>query len=317
MRGRAGVTRRKAGPTGAVAALLAVGTCGLVVSVGGPGARAFADTPRYELYCPGTPVGNIVLNDVDTTGTITPPAPAAGQSFSVTGYRTTLDLPSSIVSAAAALGNADIAGTGSTRVDVSGASPSRMASNSTFDIPIPSPVPDDGLEIALPSRAATIGPFTSSGGDLTVTEDGSTHLALTVSGSTLDLGCVTYPNHSAPTGITNTSPHTTPISPVIATYTIPLAVTTSRLPGATVGQSYSAPLVAQGGHPPYIWKLVPGSGVLPRGLKLHLHTGVISGVPRSRDAGTPAFTVEVQDRNRTTVPHTSETATKVLSITFS
>ncbi len=98
---------------------------------------------------------------------------------------------------------------------------------------------------------------------------------------------------------------------------MPLAVTTTRLPVATVGQPYWAPLVAQGGHPPYLWKMVPGSGVLPRGLRLHLRTGVISGVPRHRDAGTAAFKVEVLDTNRTTVPHTPETATKVLSITFS
>ena len=35
---------------------------------------AFADSSAYELFCPGTPVGNIVLNGVITTGTITPAA---------------------------------------------------------------------------------------------------------------------------------------------------------------------------------------------------------------------------------------------------
>ncbi len=296
------------------AALVGIGALG--VTVGGSGARAFADSRADELYCPGTPVGNIVLNDVITTGTISPPAPASGQRFSVTGYQTTLTMPSSIVSAAAALGNTDIAGTGTSRVEVSGASPSAIESDSTFDVPIPSPVPDAGLGIALPSPAATVGTFTSAGGDIQVTQN-RIDLTLEVSGSILPLSCTAYPNHSASTGITSSAPHATPISPVIATYTLPLAISTTGLPGATHGQSYSAPLAARGGHPPYLWKLAAGSGELPRGLKVHPRAGVISGVLRNRDSGLYTFTVEVRDTDKSTRPHTPETATKVLSITVS
>ncbi len=68
------------------------------------GVPAFADSSTYELYCPGTPVGNIVLNGVVTTGTITPDSLAPGQQFNLTNYQSTVLLPSSIVSAAAALG---------------------------------------------------------------------------------------------------------------------------------------------------------------------------------------------------------------------
>ncbi|HLN42538.1 MAG TPA: Ig domain-containing protein [Acidimicrobiales bacterium] len=296
------------------AALVGIGALG--VTVGGSEARALADSRAYELYCPGTPVGNIVLNDVVTTGTISPPAPAPGQQFSVTGYQTTLDLPSSIVSAAAALGNTDIAGTGTSRVDVSGASPSSVESDSTFAVPIPSPVPDAGLVIASPSPVATIGPFTSAGGDIQVTQN-RIDLTLEVSGSILPLSCTAYPNNSASTGITSSAPHAPPISPVIATYTLPLAVSTTGLPDATHGQSYSAPLAARGGHPSYLWKLVAGSGELPRGLRVHPRAGVISGVLRNRDSGTYTFTVEVRDTDKTTRPHTQETATRVLSITVS
>ena len=84
---------------------------------------AFADSSPYELYCPGTPVGNIVLNDVVTTGTITPASPASGAQFNLTNYQSTVVLPSSIVSAAAALGNSAITGSATLKVDATGATP--------------------------------------------------------------------------------------------------------------------------------------------------------------------------------------------------
>src|ERR1700690_2294788 len=69
------------------------------------GTPAFADSTPYELFCPATPVGNIALNNVVTTGTITPPTPTVGQQFNLTNYQSTVALPSSIVSAAAVVGN--------------------------------------------------------------------------------------------------------------------------------------------------------------------------------------------------------------------
>ena len=65
-----------------------------------------------------------------------------------------------------------------------------------------------------------------------------------------------------------------------------LTITTTSLPGGTVGQSYpSTTLAATGGNPPYTWKLVKGSGKLPKGLKLNKHTGAISGTPKKHDNG--------------------------------
>ena len=89
----------------------------------------------YELYCPGTPVGNIVLNNVATTGTITPADPTPGEQFNLTGYQNTLTIPSSIASAAAALGNSAITGTATATVNANGATPARSRrepSTSTF-----------------------------------------------------------------------------------------------------------------------------------------------------------------------------------------
>ncbi len=81
-----------------------------------------------------------------------------------------------------------------------------------------------------------------------------------------------------------------------------LSVTTSTLPGTTVGSSYSQSLSAGGGTPPYTWSLVSGS--LPGGLSLS-SSGSITGTTKA--AGTSSFTVEVTDS-------VSATATKQLSI---
>jgi len=72
----------------------------------------------------------------------------------------------------------------------------------------------------------------------------------------------------------------------------PLAiVTSSPLPTATLGTSYSATPVASGGTPPYRWSLSAGS--LPPGLSLNSTTGVISGTPTT--PGTSTFSLRVTD----------------------
>jgi beta-glucanase (GH16 family) len=70
----------------------------------------------------------------------------------------------------------------------------------------------------------------------------------------------------------------------------PIAITTSALPGATVGTGYSAALKATGGVPPYTWSLA--SGTLPAGLSLS-SSGVISGTPTL--GGTSYFSVAAKD----------------------
>ena len=82
-------------------------------------APAFADTSPYELYCPGTPVGNVVLNDVVTAGSLSPPSPSA-EPFGVSDYQIQLTLPPSFVSAWQALGNTSISGSLTASLDTSG-----------------------------------------------------------------------------------------------------------------------------------------------------------------------------------------------------
>jgi hypothetical protein len=87
----------------------------------------------------------------------------------------------------------------------------------------------------------------------------------------------------------------------------PLTVTTSVLPGGTVGESYNQTLTATGGIPGYVWSLNPGSNPLPLNLSLN-PTGVISGVPTT--AGNTVITVSVTDS-------ASVAVTKELSLTIS
>jgi hypothetical protein len=70
-----------------------------------------------------------------------------------------------------------------------------------------------------------------------------------------------------------------------------IAITTSSLPEARVGTSYSRTLAATGGSTPYSWGIIAGS--LPAGLALNATTGVISGNPTT--AGTSVFTAQVRD----------------------
>jgi hypothetical protein len=83
---------------------------------------------------------------------------------------------------------------------------------------------------------------------------------------------------------------------------LPLAISQSSLPSATVNIPYTANLTASGGVQPYTWALVPGTA--PAWLSLQ-PTGAISGTPTQ--AGPATFTVQVSDSN-------SATATAQLSL---
>jgi hypothetical protein len=216
---------------------------------------AFADSSAYELYCPGTPVGNIALNGVLTTGTITPASPAAGQQFNLTGYSSTVVIPASIASAAAALGNSAIAGTAVTKIDATGATPASVPSgNIVINAPLPSPVPSTGITLNLPSPPGSVGPFTASGGAITLTVDPAISLTLVVSGSNLNLTCKPYPNNAAATGIVSAAPTSATASPVIATSSAgaaapaPTTPTTAAAPAAPSTSS-----LASTGPGPHLW----------------------------------------------------------------
>jgi hypothetical protein len=71
----------------------------------------------------------------------------------------------------------------------------------------------------------------------------------------------------------------------------PLTITTTSLPGGTVGALYSQALSATGGTPLYTWQVTGGS--LPGGLSLNSAAGNIYGTPTA--AGSFTFQVKVTD----------------------
>ena len=83
-------------------------------------------------------------------------------------------------------------------------------------------------------------------------------------------------------------------------------ITTTTLPGGTVGQAYSQTVVATGGIGALTWSI--SAGTLPPGLNINPIDGVISGTPTN--AGTANFTVRVTDT-------LSQSDTQALSITVS
>jgi hypothetical protein len=88
-----------------------------------------------------------------------------------------------------------------------------------------------------------------------------------------------------------------------------LTITTTSLPDATVGHSYSKTLQRSGGVSPFIWSVTPA---LPTGLSLNTSTGTISGTPAKGTAGTYSLTFTVEDSSTPT----KQTASMGLSLTI-
>ena len=229
-------------------------------------APAYADSQPFELYCPGTPVGDIALNGAMVSGSLTPATPASGQQFNLTNFQTTVTLPSNIAGAAAALGNTSIAGTAVATVDATGATPAQVKSgNIPINTPIPSPIPPNGLPLQLPSPPGSVGPFTASGGPITLTFDQTSNLSLTVSGSQLNLTCTAYPNNTVASGIVTAKPSAQPMSPTIVTAsasgaaatpatTAPPPVSSAAAGGTTPTTApASSPSMAFTGPGPHLW----------------------------------------------------------------
>jgi hypothetical protein len=90
-----------------------------------------------------------------------------------------------------------------------------------------------------------------------------------------------------------------------------LAVTTTSLPGGTVGTAYSVTLAASGGNSPYNWSQSSG-GTLPPGLGTITSGGVISGTPTTPGTYGP-YVFTVTDASNTAA--TSATMTITISDT--
>jgi hypothetical protein len=85
------------------------------------------------------------------------------------------------------------------------------------------------------------------------------------------------------------------LAPTLAPAQDPLTIATASLPSATAGIHYEAPLDARGGITPYSWRQLVQGSHLPPGLRLHPHSGRITGTPTA--AGEYHFTVALSDVN--------------------
>ena len=94
----------------------------------------------------------------------------------------------------------------------------------------------------------------------------------------------------------------------LAITTQQLTITTTSLPSATNGTTYSAPMTSTGGTPGYTWSVT--AGALPAGLTMATATGIISGTPTTN--GTFNFTATVAD-NGTPVQTASATSSIVVA----
>ena len=96
-----------------------------------------------------------------------------------------MNLPASLAGAAAAL-QPNLTGSATAQIDASGATPATTSEGPlNFNVPIPSPVPDAGVSLSLPSTPATVSGFTATSAAITIQEDASASLSLTVAGNAL------------------------------------------------------------------------------------------------------------------------------------
>ena len=85
-------------------------------------------------------------------------------------------------------------------------------------------------------------------------------------------------------------------------------ITTTSLPNAQAGSSYSQTLAATGGRTPYTWAIISGSP--PTGLTLNTSSGRISG---TATGGSSTFTVQVTDSTNPT--HLTDTQSLTITVT--
>jgi hypothetical protein len=79
---------------------------------------------------------------------------------------------------------------------------------------------------------------------------------------------------------------------VAFTVAAPLTIATRTLNAAKAHRRYADRLAAQNGVAPYVWRIVNGS--LPRGIRLNVKTGLLSGKPDHNELR--RLTVQVSDR---------------------
>ena len=118
---------------------------------------------------------------------------------------------------------------------------------------------------------------------------------------------ITVTDSTQPTAQSTTA--TLSLTVVAPVLTNPLTITTTSLPEATVGSTYSASIAASGGIPPYTYS---ASG-LPSGLAIGSSTGAITGTPAATSVGTASVAITVTDSTQPTPQSANTTLSLVVN----
>ncbi|MGH9918320.1 MAG: hypothetical protein ACRD6W_05560, partial [Nitrososphaerales archaeon] len=195
----------------------------------------------YELYCPGTPVGDIAVNDVVTTGSIVPASLAAGDTFNLSDPQMQFTIPQGIAQQVEKLGLTTLSGdlyvfiaaigvqqppdtiintfgtTSSGTVGALQAYPGPGVVDLSFSVTLPSSIPSSGVQfVATPAPGTPTVSFMAAGGPIQVLVEGA-DLDVTAFGDEFGLFCNPLANDSVPTGISPSQPESGYVIPEVAT----------------------------------------------------------------------------------------------------
>lgn len=248
---------------------------------------------------PGGTAGSAYSASVTATGGTTP------YTWMITGLPTGLSATSGTPSASIS-GTTDNVGTFTVTAQVTDAASNTasatlsltMAQAAALTITTTSPLPGGSVGTPYSETLAATGgvtPYTWSLASGSSLPDGITlSTAGALSGTTSATGTFSF-TVEATDAETPAQTAKQALSLTISTAPTTLSITTtSPLPAATLGTSYTTTVTASGGTPPYTWTLASGS-TLPSSLSLASGTpsATISGTPE--ETGTYQFTLDVED----------------------
>jgi hypothetical protein len=180
-------------------------------------------TGAYELYCPATILGDVVISAA-TTATLSPVHPRVGQKFYLKGLQEHITFAAGLAQGLASL--SPLSGSAALEVHVAGAKPATDKSQAYhFTITIPKTVAPSGLKFGVPTAPATMGPFTATGADVVVAQAKQQVLSLALGPGAQDkvaLTCTSFPpgtaatKPGAPWSGAGEPPLSKSVSPVIA-----------------------------------------------------------------------------------------------------
>jgi len=158
-------------------------------------------TGAYQLYCPKTAFGDVVIG-VTTVASLSPSQPGAGVKFYVKGVQEKITFPQGLAQGLASLGT--LLGTASLVLHAPGATPASMATPVFhFTINLPKKPPAAGLKFSAPAAPAPpMGPFTAGTSKVVVEEDKTQKLTLALDAKgqqPFPMSCTSFPPGTAKT----------------------------------------------------------------------------------------------------------------------